>query len=61
MKVFWRWQELLFLCREYVGRFLHGMIASENRSLWGKGMDKHHDDDGETNIDYETDYSKVSW
>lgn len=61
VKVFWRWQALLFGCREYVGRFLHGMIASENRSLWEKGVDKLDDDDGETHIDYETDYSKVSW
>lgn len=61
VKVFWRWQALLFPCRKYVGRFLHGMIASENTSLWGKGMDKHYDDDGETHIDDETDYSKVSW
>lgn len=61
VKVFQRWQALLLHCREYVGRFLRGMTASENRPLWGKGMDKHDDDDGETHVDYETDYSKVSW
>lgn len=43
VKVFWRWQA--FPCRECLEGFLHGTITSENRSLWGKGMDEHQDDD----------------
>lgn len=59
VKVFWRWQA--FPCRECFWGFLRGLITSEKRSLWGKGMDEHQDDDGETHIEHETDYSKVNW
>lgn len=38
MNVFWRQQALLFPFREYVENFLHAVIVSENRPLWGKWL-----------------------
>lgn len=40
VNIFWRWQALLFPAREYVENFLHAIIVSESRSLWGKGLGK---------------------